>query len=40
LQIVEEQGQRVLRARKYTDESPEDQLEPALRVLCWENGNR
>ena len=33
LQIVEEQGQRMFRPREYADESPEHQLEAALRVL-------
>ena len=33
LQIVEEQGERVLRPREYADESAEHELEAALRVL-------
>src|ERR1700694_677012 len=33
LQIVEEQRERVLLPREYTEEAPEDQLEAALRVL-------
>ena len=33
LQIVEEQGKRMFRPRKYADKSPEHELEAALRVL-------
>src|SRR5260370_5149736 len=33
LQIVEEQGERMLRPREYTDKSTEHQPEPALLVL-------
>ena len=33
LQIVEEQCERMLRAREHTEESPENHLEPVLRVL-------
>src|SRR5262249_34483476 len=33
LQIVEKKGEGMFRPRKYTDESAEYQLEPALRVL-------
>src|SRR5262245_23544165 len=40
LQIIEEQGQWMLRPREYADESPEDQLESALRVLWWEDRDR
>src|SRR5215467_11056361 len=35
LQIVQEQGERMFRPCEYADESPEDQLEAALRVLHW-----
>src|SRR5262249_26276938 len=35
LQIVQEQGERMLRAWEYADESPERQLEAVLRVLHW-----
>ena len=40
LQIVEEQGQRMLRPREYADKSPKHQLEAALRVLWRKLGNR
>src|SRR2546426_699322 len=35
LHIVEEQGERMFRPCEYADESPEHQLETALRVLWW-----
>src|SRR5262245_18861183 len=35
LQIVQEQGERMFRPCEYADESPEHQLEAALRVLHW-----
>src|SRR5215813_12164092 len=35
LQVVEEESKRMLRPCKHADEPPEDQLEPALRVLWW-----
>src|SRR5262249_30426854 len=40
LQIVEEQGQWMCRPREDTDESPEDQVEPALRVLWRKKRDR
>src|SRR5262245_11197725 len=40
LQIVEEQGEGVLRSCEYADKSPEHQLEAALRVLRRKIGNR
>ena len=40
LQIVEEQRQRMLRPREYADESPEHELESALRVLWRKLGDR
>ena len=39
LQIIQEEGERMLRPCKYADKSPEDQLEPALRVECRKNGD-
>src|SRR6266404_658197 len=30
----------MLRSREYAEESPEDELEPALRVLWWKNRDR
>jgi len=40
LQIVEEQGERMFRAREYADESANDQLEAALRALWRKFGDR
>src|SRR5262245_28467439 len=40
LQIVEEKSERMLRPREDADESPEDQLKPALPVLWWKNRDR
>ena len=40
LQIVEEQGKRVLRARKHAEEPPEHHLEAVLRVLRRKFGDR
>src|SRR5262249_24120135 len=40
LQIVEEQRQRMCRPREGADESAEDQVEPALRVLWRKNRDR
>ena len=40
LQIVEEQRERVLRARKDADEPPHHRLEAALRVLRRQLGDR
>src|SRR3954462_2584735 len=40
LQIVEEQRKRVLRPREYGDESPEYQLESALRIQWRKDRNR
>jgi hypothetical protein len=39
LQIVEEQNKRMFRAREHSNESPQDELEPALGVLQWKVGN-
>ena len=39
LQIVEEQGERMLLARENTEEGPEDHLEAVLRVLRREVWN-
>jgi hypothetical protein len=33
LQIVEEEGKRMLRSRKHSDKSPKDELESALGIL-------
>src|SRR5438105_1188837 len=38
LQIVKEENQGVLLACEYTYESPENELEPALRILGWKFG--
>jgi hypothetical protein len=35
LQVVEEESKRMLRPCEDADEPPEDELEPALRVLWW-----
>src|SRR5262245_11594796 len=40
LQVVEEESKRMLRSCEYADESPEDQLEAALRVLWGKNWDR
>ena len=40
LQIVEEERQRMLRARKDADEPPQHRLEAALRILRWQIGDR
>ena len=40
LQIVEEQGQRVLRPGEHAEEAPEDQLEAPLRILGRKVGDR
>src|SRR5215470_3309050 len=40
LQIIEEQGQRMLRPREHANQSPEDQLKATLRVLRWKVGDR
>src|SRR5215813_14319593 len=40
LQIVEEQSKGILRSCEYSNESPKDQLEAALRVLGRKIGNR
>src|SRR5262245_61103973 len=40
LQIIEEQGKRVLKAREYADKSPKDELESTLGVLRRKVGNR
>ena len=40
LQIVEEQRERMLRARKHADEAPEHELEAALRILRRQVGQR
>ena len=40
LQIVEEQGQRMLRPGEHAEEAPEDQLEASLRVLRRQLGHR
>src|SRR5437899_8364581 len=40
LQIIEEQGERVLLAREYPEEAPEYHLEAVLRVLRWQVRDR
>src|SRR5262245_14905613 len=40
LQIVEEESKGMLRSREYSNESPKDQLEAAMRVLWRKIGNR
>src|SRR5262249_12665935 len=40
LQIVEEQGKRMLGPREHSDESPKDELESTLGVLWRKVGNR
>src|SRR5262245_26730407 len=40
LQVVEEQRQRMFRARKNADETPKHELEAALRLLRRKIGNR
>jgi hypothetical protein len=40
LQIVEEQGERVLILREYAEEAPENHLEAVLRVLRRQVWNR
>jgi hypothetical protein len=35
LQIIEEQGERVVRASKHTEETPKYHLEPSLLILWW-----
>src|SRR5215813_14013946 len=40
LQVVEEESKRMIRPCEDADEPPEDQLEPALRVLWWKKRHR
>src|SRR5262245_25470443 len=40
LQVVEEQGERMLRSCEHADKSPEHKLEAALRILGWKIRNR
>jgi len=40
LQVVEEERQRMLRARKDANEPPQHRLKAALRILRWQIGDR